>query len=218
MLKTGIIDKLSEIDGFDAHKLVDFCNELGISLGEALGSMTSENAGRYISQMTSDFDMVINTLSDFHVPTDALERVRDILGGMEFYADGGFLRNGQGIVAEAGPELIEIVNGGARITPLTQTAKNIPMFAKGGFLGRNSAIVNEVSPELIQIMNGGAKITPLSYPATSRNPEYRRDTVINNYYEYTTNANISSTYDVYKLNEELDMARRRTDSGRGIVT
>ena len=218
MLKTGIIDKLSEIDGFDAHKLVDFCNELGVSLGEALGSMTSENAGRYISQMTNDFDMVINTLSDFHVPTDALERVRDILGGMEFYADGGFLRNGQGIVAEAGPELIEIVNGGARITPLTQTAKNIPMFTRGGFLGRNSAIVNEVSPELIQIMNGGAKITPFSYPATSRNPEYKGDTVINNYYEYTTNANISSTYDVYRLNEELDMARRRTDSGRGIVT
>ena len=221
MLKTGIIDKLSEIDGFDVSKLIEYCNELGITLGEALGSMTAENAGRYISQMTSEFDMVINTLSDFHVPTDALEHIRDMIGGMNYYADGGFLRNGQGIVAEAGPELIEIVNGGAKITPLTQNAKNtftehLPMFAKGGFLGKNSAVVNEVSPELIRIMNGNSRGNSVS--RVSANAENSGKTVINNYYEYTTNAEIASTYDVYKLNEDLDMARRRIEGGRGIVT
>ncbi|MBR1592813.1 MAG: phage tail tape measure protein [Ruminococcus sp.] len=215
MLKTGIIDKLSEIDGFDAHKLVDFCNELGVSLGEALGSMTAENAGRYISQMTNDFDMVINTLSDFHVPTDALERARNILGGMDFYADGGFIRSGQGIVAEAGPELIEIVSGGAKITPLTHTARNIPMFAKGGFLGSGRGIIGEAGPELVRIMNGGAEITPIKNLKNSKS-EASGNTVINNYYEYTTNANIAGTYDVYRLNEELDTARRRMDSGIGV--
>nr|DAJ34946.1 MAG TPA: minor tail protein [Caudoviricetes sp.] len=44
--------------------------------------------------------------------------------GIKAYAKGGFLGSGQGIIAEAGPELIEIMNGGARITPLSGTARN----------------------------------------------------------------------------------------------
>lgn len=39
-------------------------------------------------------------------------------------AKGGTLTEGQAIVAEAGPELIQLLNGKAKVTPLTGTAKN----------------------------------------------------------------------------------------------
>ena len=38
----------------------------------------------------------------------------------------------RGIVAEQGPELLEIINGGVRITPLTPTAVNTPIGGKSG--------------------------------------------------------------------------------------
>ena len=40
-------------------------------------------------------------------------------------AKGGTLTEGQAIVAEAGPELIQLLNGKAKVTPLTGTAKNM---------------------------------------------------------------------------------------------
>ena len=39
-------------------------------------------------------------------------------------AKGGTLTEGQAIIAEAGPELIQLLNGKAKVTPLTGTAKN----------------------------------------------------------------------------------------------
>ena len=39
-------------------------------------------------------------------------------------AKGGTLEEGQAIVAEAGPELIQMLNGKAKVTPLTQSARN----------------------------------------------------------------------------------------------
>ena len=220
MLKTGIINKLSEIDGFDASRLVQYCDELGVTLGEALGSMTAENFSYYMNDIDNTINSFIDRIPDkpvFSTLKSSMEQARDIYyERIGYYADGGFLRNGQGIVAEAGPELIEIVSGGAKITPLTKNSENIPLFAKGGFLGRNSAFVNEVSPELIQIMNGNSRTNSVS--RVSANAENSGKTVINNYYEYTTNAEIASTYDVYRLNEDLDTARRRMEGGRGIVT
>ena len=35
-------------------------------------------------------------------------------------AEGGFLSRGRAVVGEVGPELLEIMNGGARITPIPQ--------------------------------------------------------------------------------------------------
>lgn len=38
-----------------------------------------------------------------------------------FMAEGGFLSRGRAVVGEVGPELLEIMNGGARVTPIPQT-------------------------------------------------------------------------------------------------
>ena len=39
-------------------------------------------------------------------------------------ATGGILNYGKAIVAEAGPELLQLTNQGVQVTPLTQTARN----------------------------------------------------------------------------------------------
>lgn len=46
-------------------------------------------------------------------------------------AKGGTLTEGQAIVAEAGPELIQLLNGKAKVTPLTGTARNTSVQAGG---------------------------------------------------------------------------------------
>jgi len=56
-------------------------------------------------------------------------------GDYDYYAKGGILANGMGIVAEAGPELIEMVNGRAIITPLTDSATNTPVTEGAGGSG-----------------------------------------------------------------------------------
>ena len=53
--------------------------------------------------------------------------------GYDFHATGGTIGIGQqGIVAEAGPELLQVMNGGIKITPLSRTATNTPVGAGSG--------------------------------------------------------------------------------------
>lgn len=48
------------------------------------------------------------------------------------FATGGFLHQGEAIVAEAGPELIRIMEGGVQVTPLTATARNHAVESSSG--------------------------------------------------------------------------------------
>ena len=56
-----------------------------------------------------------NEISELHSGSFVSGHLNNILGKLPFMANGGFLRNGQAVVAEAGPELLEIVNGGVRV-------------------------------------------------------------------------------------------------------
>ena len=56
-------------------------------------------------------------------------------------AKGGVLREGSAIMAEAGPELISMVNGKAIVTPLTATAKNTALEGRGA-AGRGGFVQN----------------------------------------------------------------------------
>lgn len=65
--------------------------------------------------------------------------------GYDFHASGGW-EYGKGIVAEAGPELLEVMNGGIRITPLTPSAKNTPVGAGKGTV--NNYYYNTVNAQI----------------------------------------------------------------------
>ncbi len=51
----------------------------------------------------------------------------------DHYATGGYIPSGSsGIVAEAGPELLQVMNGGIKVTPLTEEAKNTAVSTGNG--------------------------------------------------------------------------------------
>ena len=76
----------------------------------------------YIADKRAELERAMNSSNSF-----ISDRVNSIFGNLPFMADGGFLHNGQAIVAEAGPELLEVMNGGVRVTPLTRTSQNTPV-------------------------------------------------------------------------------------------
>ncbi|MDE5936279.1 MAG: hypothetical protein K2G83_02610, partial [Ruminococcus sp.] len=50
--------------------------------------------------------------------------IRDSLNLSKFATGGHISAGNSGIIAEAGPELIEVMNGGVRITPMREKARN----------------------------------------------------------------------------------------------
>ena len=70
---------------------------------------------------------------------------------MRMMAKGGVLTNGEAIVAEAGPELIQMINGRAVVTPLTKSSTNTEVnTAKGRSTGGGGDItVNVYSPKAL---------------------------------------------------------------------
>lgn len=131
LLKSGIVEALSKIDGFDTTKLEAFIK------GE-VESLSDEMSKGFVSKTLSRAeDFIKNSMNGTSGGISALQQIMkstaSIYGSqplsvygpqpLKMYAQGGFCTD-RGIVAEAGPELIEIINGGVKITPLTSSARN----------------------------------------------------------------------------------------------
>lgn len=74
------------------------------------------------------------------------------------HATGGYISGssvGKGIVAEAGPELLEIINGGVKITPLSDTARNTAV-------GGGGTVVNNYNTFHVQKMDKDTDIYTVS--------------------------------------------------------
>lgn len=128
LLKTGIIQKLESIDGFDDSAMQEFAKIMGWNFGDNFGTEAREAAAQAFLVTEAISEKVSGTFSR--------------LSSLPFFASGGFLASGQGIVAEAGPELLEVMNGGVRITPLTRDARNTPVQTTGGGAGSSTKIFN----------------------------------------------------------------------------
>lgn len=133
LLKTGIIDKLSQIDGFNTSSLEEFMRMTGVTFGEILATQTVDSFGNNIPDSSVLMDMFYarNNLINEHSINSQWDYEYWKNQGYDFHASGG-VEYGSGIVAEAGPELLEVMNGGVRITPLTPSAKNTPVGAGSG--------------------------------------------------------------------------------------
>ncbi len=123
---------------------------IGQKVGDAIGGAfksamnsalsTVENAvNKAIGFINGAIDVINNLpgVSVGHVGNVSLPRL----------ARGGVLEEGQAIVAEAGPELISMVNGKTIVTPLTGTARNMAMQAAGGGNGGYNQTIYISSPK-----------------------------------------------------------------------
>lgn len=120
LAKTGIVGELSKIDSFDTQALKDFMELTGIELGDILANCAVDALGN--AMLSSEvYDIAVNSFNSINSAADAAYyKSGDYI---PHNAAGGYI-NQRGIVAEAGPELLEIINGGIRVTPLTDSARN----------------------------------------------------------------------------------------------
>ena len=123
----------------DISGLMEWAKESGIAVGELFG----EHFEAYVNQ----YRYAANDLIPHNINSDADARYYNSgaydlgLQGIPKHATGGFIGIGErGIVAEAGPELLEIMNGGIKVTPLSRTAKNTPVSETGA--GSNIVSIN----------------------------------------------------------------------------
>ena len=109
---------------------------VGTNIGEAIGGAfksAMNNAlatvERAVNKAISFINGAIDVIND--IPGVSIGHVGEV--SLPRLAKGGVLKNGQAIMAEAGPELIQMVNGEAVVTPLTASARNTALeTAEGG--------------------------------------------------------------------------------------
>lgn len=101
-----------------------------IGVQEKIGSVAADIVDNVTNTMNI-LDGLFQTHSErmaqqLLVPTqNVMKKIGGAFGlNLPFMAEGGTLTQGSAIVAEAGPELISIMNGGVQVTPLTDSAKN----------------------------------------------------------------------------------------------
>lgn len=117
--------------GFDCTGLIQWAIDNGWDLGEVFGDSFRTAYTQYIYAVD---DLIPDNINS---QWDAEQR------RLGRYATGGHLGIGQsGIIAEAGPELLEVMNGGVRITPLTRNAQNTPVQTSPGGAGSSTKIYN----------------------------------------------------------------------------
>lgn len=109
--------------GFDITGFSEWAAKNGAEIGNVFGENFRTAYTQYLYSEDAGNDLIneksINSQSDY----EAL--YGNGLRSMNYHASGGFIpANSSGIVAEAGPELLEVMNGGVRVTNLTPSSTN----------------------------------------------------------------------------------------------
>lgn len=136
---TNIKNVFSNIGSFFSgiwNTIKGIFTNVGTNIGEAIGGAfksAMNNAlatvERAVNKAISFINGAIDVIND--IPGVSIRHVGEV--SLPRLAKGGVLKNGQAIMAEAGPELIQMVNGAAVVTPLTASARNTALeTAEGG--------------------------------------------------------------------------------------
>lgn len=136
---TNIKNVFSNIGSFFSgiwNTIKGIFTNVGTNIGEAIGGAfksAMNNAlatvERAVNKAISFINGAIDVIND--IPGVSIGHVGEV--SLPRLAKGGVLKNGQAIMAEAGPELIQMVNGEAVVTPLTASARNTALeTAEGG--------------------------------------------------------------------------------------
>ena len=125
--------------------------DVGVKIGSAVGDAFKTAINKCLStieRIVNKFIGMINGVIGIinEIPGVSLSKISEL--SLPRLAHGGVLEEGQAIVAEAGPELLSMVNGKTIVTPLTGTARNTAMQAAGQGGGYNQT-VNIYSPKAL---------------------------------------------------------------------
>ena len=126
-----------------------------VNVGTKIGSAVGDAFKTAINGCLSTIEGIVNKFIGMingvigilnKIPGVSLSKIDKI--ELKKLAHGGVLEEGQAIVAEAGPELVSMVNGKTIVMPLTGSARNTAMQAAGQKGGYNQT-VNIYSPKAL---------------------------------------------------------------------
>lgn len=113
--------------GFSIDSLLEWAKNSGIQAGNVFGEKFREVSEQYM-EMQEKTEYIRQGIADSGFFGNFFYGNKSL----KFMADGGFLSHGQAVVAEAGPELLEVMNGGVRVTPLSASSRNSAVNSGGG--------------------------------------------------------------------------------------
>ena len=151
----GVVDAFSNVVSFFSglwEKIKGCFVDVGLKIGSAVGDAFKSVINGCLSTIegvVNKFIGMINGVIDAInlIPGVSLGKIGTL--SLPRLAKGGVLREGQAMVAEAGPELLSMVNGKAVVTPLTGTARNHAMENAGKGGGGYVQNVNITSPRAL---------------------------------------------------------------------
>ena len=123
----------------------------GYELGRALGETLKSTMNAALSQLENLANKAVGLINNViglinNIPGVNIGDIPNVT--LPRFARGGILREGQAIVAEAGPELISMVGGKTVVTPLTGNSVNrLPEDAFGGKGAEYNQTINVTSPK-----------------------------------------------------------------------
>ena len=125
---------------------------VGVKIGSAVGDAFKSAINSCLSTIegvVNKFIRMINGVIDVinEIPGVSLGKIGTL--SLPRLAKGGVLKEGTAMVAEAGPELLSMVNGKAVVTPLSGSAKNQAMENAGKGGGGYVQNVNITSPKAL---------------------------------------------------------------------
>ena len=126
--------------------------DVGVKIGSAIGDAFKSAINSCLSTIegvVNKFIGMINGVIDVinEIPGVSLGKIGTL--SLPRLAKGGVLKEGTAMVAEAGPELLSMVNGKAVVTPLSGSAKNQAMENAGKGGGGYVQNVNITSPKAL---------------------------------------------------------------------
>ncbi|GFI45843.1 hypothetical protein IMSAGC019_01156 [Lachnospiraceae bacterium] len=151
----GVVNAFSNVVSFFSglwEKIKGCFVDVGVKIGSAVGGAFKSAINSCLSTIegvVNKFIGMINGVIDVinEIPGVSLGKISTL--SLPRLAKGGVLREGQAMVAEAGPELLSMVNGKAVVTPLTGTARNHAMENAGKGGGGYVQNVNITSPKAL---------------------------------------------------------------------
>nr|MDE6434647.1 phage tail tape measure protein [Lachnospiraceae bacterium] len=130
-------------------KIKNCFTDVGVKIGSAVGDAFKSTINSCLSTIEGVVNKFIGMINGVigivnKIPGVSLGQISTL--SLPRLAKGGVLKEGTAMVAEAGPELLSMVNGKAVVTPLTGTARNRAMDNAGGSVFNQNVNITSPTP------------------------------------------------------------------------
>ncbi|MCH5340054.1 MAG: phage tail tape measure protein [Acetatifactor sp.] len=142
-------------------KIKNSFTDIGVKIGSAVGDAFKSAINSCLSTIEGVVNKFIGMINGVigiinGIPGVSLGKISEL--SLPRLAKGGILKSGQAMVAEAGPELLSMVNGKAVVTPLTNGAKNRVADELGGNDGGFHQEINITSTQPLSAYEVGRQV------------------------------------------------------------